>query len=212
MSKPNTLPNTLSRAITAAVDAAHQPDSAATRLDGGDLPRSVFNQIRSGNYANACHSLRTLPPNQIHRICLGVCAMRTGKIDEAIQIFRCLSLNPGTTVVRGDADDVLLINYATALLLGNLPSGALDVLGELKDRDAPAAAEIRSAIDRWARGLSFWRRLDWKLNHIEPPNRVVPIDFAPGIFPIAIPPSPPRPVAGISSAPHAQDQITATDR
>ncbi|WP_372898211.1 tetratricopeptide repeat protein [Stieleria sp.] len=177
-------PKTLSRAITAAVGAAHQPDSAATRPDGGDLPRSVFNQIRSGNYAAAYHSLRTLPPNHLYRNCLGVCAMRTGKFDEAIQIFRGLALSPGTTIVRGDADDVLLINYATALLLGNLPSGALDVLGDLKDRDAPAAVEIRSAIDRWARGLSFWRRLDWKLNHIEPRNCSVPIDFAPGVFPI----------------------------
>ncbi|MDV6030752.1 MAG: hypothetical protein F9B45_11775 [Phycisphaera sp. RhM] len=177
-------PNTLSRAITAAVNAAHQPGSAAARPDYGDLPKSVFNQIRSGNYAAAYQSLRTLPPNHLHRSCLGVCAMRTGKIDEAIKIFRALSLCPGTTVVRVDADDVLRINYATALLLGNLPSGALDVLEELKDRDAPAAIQIRSAIDRWANGLSFWRRLDWKLNHIEPPNRSVPIDFAPGVFPI----------------------------
>ncbi|QDV44459.1 hypothetical protein Enr13x_43250 [Stieleria neptunia] len=204
--------NTLSHAITSAIRAAHQPDSAAALPQGVRLPSPIFNQIRSGDYTAAYHSLRTLPPNHLHRSCLGVCALRIGKTDEAIQIFRGLSLSPGTTMVRSDADDVLLINYATALLLGNLPSGALDVLGEIKDRDAPAAVQVRSAINQWASGLSFWRRWDWKLNHIEPPNCVVPIDFAPGIFPLAVPPSPPRPVAGTSSAPHAQDQITLSDR
>ncbi len=205
-------PNTLSHAITAAVRAAQQPDSATAQPEGGGLPRPIFNQIRSGDYTAAYHSLRTLPPNYLHRSCLGVCAMRIGKNDEAIQIFRGLSLSPGTTMVRGDADDVLLINYSTALLLGNLPSGALDVLGELKDRNAPAADQIRSAINGWVRGLSFWRRLDWKLNHIEPRNCSVPIDFAPGVFPIPIHPTPSRTVTGTTSAPHAQDQITVSRR
>ncbi|WP_182868280.1 hypothetical protein [Stieleria mannarensis] len=166
--------------IESAVNHAAPSPSADT------LPDRISQQIQNGNYAAAYDALRTMPRSPGNLSCLGVLAMRIGHTDEAIRIFRGMVLCPGTTICRRDADDTLLINYATALLLGNLPSGAIDVLGNLNNRDALPAIQIRSAIKRWASGLSFWRRLDWKLNHIEPPNCSVPIDFAPGVFPIAI--------------------------
>ncbi|QEF98970.1 hypothetical protein Mal15_30280 [Stieleria maiorica] len=167
-----------SSAVESAVN--HTFPSAET------LPERIAQQIQNNHYVAAYDALRTLPRSPLNLSCLGVLAMRIGHAEEAIRVFRGMVLTPGTTICRSDAGDTLLINYATALLLGNLPSGALDVLGNLQNRDALPAVQIRSAIKRWASGLSFWRRWDWKLNHIEPPNCSVPIDFAPGIFPIAI--------------------------
>ena len=177
MSRKTISSNTLNQSVTAAT---------RTTSVGGELPPRIIELIHRGNYAAAYGALKALPRWRLHLNCLGVCAMRIGHADEAVQLFRNLSLNPGTTVVRSDADDSVLINYAFALLYASRPSGALDVLGELKNPEAAAAIQMRKAIRNWERGLSFMRRLDWKLNRIEPPNCHVPLDFELGIFPFAI--------------------------
>ena len=108
--------------------------------------------------------------------------MRAGQYDEALRIYRALLLIPGSTQLRPETDDLCRVNFATALMLHGLPSGALDVLSELRAPRLPAAMMIREAIQKWSRSLPWWRRIDWKLNRVDPPGARVPIDFEPGEF------------------------------
>ena len=73
-----------------------------------------------------------------------------------------------------------------ALTLKGIPSGGIEILSELRDQSYVPATRLRGAISKWASELSLWRRLDWKLNGIDPPGAVVPIDFEPGVLPLAI--------------------------
>tara|TARA_R110002073_G_scaffold7747_1_gene43631 strand:- start:80 stop:703 length:624 start_codon:yes stop_codon:yes gene_type:complete len=150
------------------------------------LPAPILRLIELGRYAEASERLQKLPRSPLILETLGVCLMRSNQNALAVNLFRRLALNPGTTVIRMDASDGLRVNFATAILLHGSPSGALDILQDLQDRDCLPAVRMKAAIQRWAKGLSFWRRLDWKWNRIEPANTQVPIDFELGEFPFTI--------------------------
>lgn len=158
------------------------------------VPETAIKRIVDGDYASACEFLHTLPRSPIIEHTLGVCMMRAGRTAQAVKLFRGMCLHPGTTTIRSDADDILKTNYATAILLAGIPSGAMEILAEVKQQDHPAAVELRSAINRWAAGLPFWRRWDWKLNRIDPPHATVPIDGLPGEFPFVVLTMPTAPV------------------
>lgn len=184
MSKPKSVRKHL---LSASV-ISESPSTAC-----GEIPASILKCITAGDYASACGALATLPRSPLRRHLLGVCLLRAGRIGEAIDVFRTLALNVGTTVVRLDADDLLRINYAAAILLSGKPGGALAILSELKNQHHSEAIAIRAAIGQWSRGLSFWRRLDWWLTGIDPPNANVPYSELPGILPVQLPTE--RPVA-----------------
>jgi hypothetical protein len=155
--------------------------------NAGDIPFQVLNSIERGDYGAACGALRALARSRLVRHLLGVCLIRDGRIGEAVEVFRALCLNPGSTVIRVDADDLLKINYATALLLAGIPGGALDILAEVDDHSRKEEIVMRAAIDEWVRHLSFWRRIGWKLKGVDPPNATVPISGELGILPIELP-------------------------
>ena len=160
---------------------------AQAQSNDSAIPSSVCKLIEQGRYGQACDALRALPRSPLVQQTLAVCSMRAGLLPQAISILRGMCLNPGTTVIRLEADDTLRINYATAILLAGMPSGALDILGDLKDRQAPAAVALKDAIANWIKSLSFWRRLDWTINRVDPHQAVVPLEFAPGVIPFALP-------------------------
>ncbi|KAA5539200.1 hypothetical protein FYK55_25095 [Roseiconus nitratireducens] len=172
-----------------------------------EIPTSVVNHLRASEYQQAIDVLRTLARTPLRQHTLGVCALRLGRFEEAVTIFSRLCLSPGSVMMRSDVDDVLQINYATAILLSGAPSGAMEILQGLHDpSDGPAVA-LRLAVANWVSGLPWWRRLDWKLNRIDPPHASVPLPFAPGVFPFAVKPvSPPGPEsAGRRARPAAPD-------
>ncbi len=106
--------------------------------------------------------------------------MREGKLDEAISILRSLVMPPGCTWTRPEAPNVFKRNFATALLLAGHPSGCLELLAEMKDEQHPRVQQIRAAIKRWEKTLSFFQWLNWRTGWIEPENRPVVLDFIPG--------------------------------
>jgi hypothetical protein len=144
----------------------------------------LTNLLSSSDYCAAIDVLRTSGSHHDIRDALGVCLMRSCQYQQAIEIYRQLVLQPGSTRIRDGIDNRIKINFATALLLAGLPSGALDVLNKTQDPFDLQAVRIRLAIRSWAKSLSFWRRLDWHLNHIEPPKTVVLINFLPGAWPM----------------------------
>ena len=137
--------------------------------------------IQQRDYVSAAELLRSAGHDLQVRNLLGICLMRIGEYEQAVQVFRQVVLAPGGIQLRTDIDNCWKRNFATALLLKGLPSGALEVLAEIPDDvDSLRTAQIRSAIVKWEKTLSLFRWLDWKLNKIEPRNCRVPIDFEPG--------------------------------
>src|SRR5262245_7973601 len=109
---------------------------------------------------------------------LGVCQLRLGNAKVAVDLFRGLVLASGGLVMRRDVPTVFQSNYATALLLsGNLPGG-LSALHDITDQKAPGVRKLREAVDRWAKGLSFWQRVNWWLGG--QPDKPLVLDFPPG--------------------------------
>ena len=146
--------------------------------------------IRNRDYSKAANLLSTAGRDARVRNTLGVCLMRMGKVDSAVEVFRSFVLMPGTVIERSDVNHASKRNFATALIMKGYPSGALDVLAETHDSDHPMAVRLRDAIARWEKSLSLLRWIDWKLNHIEPKNCHVPLNFEPGEFDfdVTIPP------------------------
>lgn len=136
--------------------------------------------IKKGDYRRASALLVAAGRDLQVRNTLGVCLMRLGEFEQAVQVYRQLVLMPGSVTERAEISDVYKRNFATALLLRGFPSGALEVLASMHDSESLMSARIRASIKQWERSLSFFRWLDWKLNRIEPPNCRVPIDFDPG--------------------------------
>ncbi|MBI2479512.1 MAG: tetratricopeptide repeat protein [Planctomycetia bacterium] len=110
----------------------------------------------------------------------GVHLMREGNIDEAVCILRSIVMPPGCTWSRPDAPNVFRRNFATALLLAGHPSGCLELLAEMRDEQNPRVQQLRAAIKRWEKTLSFFQWLNWRTGWIEPANRPVTLDFVPG--------------------------------
>lgn len=157
--------------------------------------------IRKGDYGRAAALLSAGGHGSQTRNALGVCWMRAGAIEEAVQVYRALVLLPNSVHERFELPDVYKRNFATALLLKGRPSGALDVLNGTRDPDHVAAVRIRAAIQAWAKTLPFFRRLDWRINRVEPANCHVPIDFEPGEFDFDVAGAQPRrPVDGTTDA------------
>jgi hypothetical protein len=53
-------------------------------------------------------------------------------------------------------------------------------LAEMRDEQHPRVQELRAAIKRWEKTLSFFQWLNWRTGWIEPANRPVTLDFVPG--------------------------------
>lgn len=110
----------------------------------------------------------------------GVCLMRLGRANDAIELFRNLVLTPGGVTLRGDRPLHFKTNFATALLLGGHPAGCLEVLRECSAMDLPVGKRLESAITAWETTLPLWSRLDWRWCRNEPTNCPVVLGFEPG--------------------------------
>jgi len=106
--------------------------------------------------------------------------LREKQFAEALGILRSLALKPGCTWMRPEVPNLVKRNFATALLLTGHRSGCLEVLAEINDETHPRALQLRAAIKRWEKTLSFWQWLDWRTGWIEPVNRPATIEFVPG--------------------------------
>ena len=136
--------------------------------------------MRQGEYRAAAGLLRAAGYDPEVRNLLGVCLIRLGEYEQAVQVYRQFVLLPNSVLERPNMSDANKRNFATALLLKGLPSGALEVLSGMPDMYNLRAVQIRAAILKWEKSLSFLRWLDWKFNFVEPRNCKIPIDFEPG--------------------------------
>lgn len=121
----------------------------------------------------------------------GVCLLRLGSIQSALQVYRSYILQPGGAWARTDMPISHVLNFATALLLSGRPAGCLDILAHVSDPEHPGVRRLRDAISRWERQLSLWQRFNWRFGRIEPAGTQVRLDGLPG----EIEPSEPGPAS-----------------
>jgi hypothetical protein len=91
----------------------------------------------------------------------GVCRLRQGRPDEALDIFRPLVLKPVGATLQEEAPFVFKINYAVALLsAGNFPR-FLTVWPCIRNENHPTVTRIHEALARGKQSLSPWQKLLW---------------------------------------------------
>ncbi len=165
---------------------ASNSHAVGTQNAGNETPtlnpalRQAYGLIQKNDYAGAANLLAAAGRDPQVRNVLGVCLMRMGCIEKAVDVFRSFVLMPGTVLERADVSNASKRNFATALLMKGLPSGALSVLAEIHDPDHLMAVRLYSAIKQWEKTLSWFFWLDWKLNGVEPAKCHVPLAFEPG--------------------------------
>ncbi|MCG3180050.1 MAG: hypothetical protein BIFFINMI_02404 [Phycisphaerae bacterium] len=107
----------------------------------------------------------------------GVCLMRLGRVDEALELYRRLLYPRGGLQIAPGASPKVLANFATALMLtGNL-SGCVETL-DAADAADPAVVRVRQAVATWRKSLGVVRRLLAKLGLA--PGRPTRLEFPPG--------------------------------
>lgn len=112
------------------------------------------------------------------RNAMGVCLMRAGKPQAAVEVYRDLLVIPGGVSLKLDAPLLHKVNYATALLLAGNVSGCRTILDDLRNDGHPSVARLRAAIAAWRRTLGVFERLRCALLGEAP--RPVTLDFPPG--------------------------------
>jgi predicted Zn-dependent protease len=107
----------------------------------------------------------------------GVCLLRLGQADRAVELFRNLVLSGGL-FLRREVPTAWKVNFATALLMADNLAGGVRLLGEIQDEDHPGVRRLRAALQNWQGRLSVWEKIWWSLGGR--PARRVELDFLPG--------------------------------
>ncbi len=110
---------------------------------------------------------RVGPGDDRMRNALGVCLMRVGNLDAAINVYRGFCIDEGVSL-KSDVSPLHLVNYATALVLKGNVGGCLTILHQLRGSRHPAADQLEAVVERWRSALPWWRRLGLKLGTYEP--------------------------------------------
>jgi hypothetical protein len=108
----------------------------------------------------------------------GVCLMRCGEVDRAIDLYRRLLLEQGGVVMRPGATVAARTNFATALLLAGNAAGCETMLTEIDQEDHPLVLRLRTVIGAWRRRQGLFRRLAQRF--YDGGASVVSLDFPPG--------------------------------
>jgi hypothetical protein len=149
-------------------------------MSSQELLDAVQHNIEAGKSEEAMHLFRRFRAESLEmKNAYGVCLMRLGDIDPAIDVFRSLCLDKGGVNIRPDVPEIALINYATALLMANNVGGCLEALKDVHDPKHPSVKRLMTCISNWRHTLPWWRRA-WLSLSGESPQGEVSIDFAPG--------------------------------
>lgn len=139
-------------------------DSAGLPCEAVELNRKVVETLRAEGPTKALEFVnRSKVSSPWRSNALGVCLLRAGYSQQALDMFRSLVLGPGGIVMRAEAPAVFKANFAAALLAtGNL-NGFLAAMAELRDVEHASVLAHRNRIDRWAEQFTTWQKLKWRL-------------------------------------------------
>jgi len=101
---------------------------------------------------------------------LGVCLLRLGNHQEAIQLFRGLVLPGGGVITSRDVPATYRLNFASALLADGNYDGFISFLNDVPAADHSEARRLHEVHDRWLQSMSLGRKLLWHLGLLQPPS------------------------------------------
>jgi hypothetical protein len=111
------------------------------------------------------------------RNALGVCLLRLGRFQSALEIFRGMVVT-GDLHLRNDVPTTWKTNFASTLLVSNNLAGCISALDEIKQKDHPHVLKLHGAIQRWKGNLTLWQKIKWYSG--SEPDQPVPLDFPVG--------------------------------
>jgi hypothetical protein len=133
----------------------------------------VEEELRAGRTKQALETLqRANMTSPWMANALGVCHLREGQTQAAVDTFRRLTVE-GLNL-RKDAPIVFKVNFATALLLSGNMAGCFSTLEEIRGVEHPAVERLRAALATWKQNLTLWERINWYMG--SEPGRPVVID------------------------------------
>ncbi len=109
---------------------------------------------------------------------LGVCLMRAGHVEQAVNVLRDLVFQ-NFICIPSDTPPLYQANYATALLLKNYNQMAIEIIKKLPIDSHPYVAQLHRAIRQWQKNLPLLHQLRCLLG-LYPSVSRVPMDFKPG--------------------------------
>jgi hypothetical protein len=89
---------------------------------------------------------------------VGVCLLRLGQAQRALDTFRGLALGGTGFGLREDAPVRFKANYAAAQLLCGMHAACVITLSQARAESDPSVRRLREGIRRWQGTLSFWQR------------------------------------------------------
>lgn len=110
----------------------------------------------------------------------GVCLLRIGRINEALNLYRSFVLPSGCTWMKPELPIEYRVNFCTSLLLTGHPIGCCDCLGEIENQQHPAVVRLRGVIVNWEGRMSWGQRMLWRIGVV--PDLPIESDFVPGEF------------------------------
>ena len=137
---------------------SHKPQKS----DDGVLTR-VRTLLKAGRTEDALDFIRTYNQSSPSTTnAYGVCLMRAGYVNKAIEVLRGLVVKPAAVLLKDEVPTLYKVNFATALFLDNNVFGCLSVLQEIGDETDPSVARLRKEMGRWKQSLSWWERFGYK--------------------------------------------------
>ena len=142
--------------------------NVARLADAGQADKALALLSNSGLNSDAARNAR------------GVCLLRLGRIDDALRLFRSLSIPNDCTWMKPELPVIYRTNFCTALLLAGHAGGARELLRSMIEQSHPSVLRLRQVLNEWQSTLSFWQKVQWKLGlELEVP---VTVRFVPGEF------------------------------
>lgn len=139
---------------------------------------SVHSLLRSGQPEQALGQVeRCGQSGEWVKNARGVCLMRMGKVDGAVEVLRDLTFR-GLICIPSDTPALYKANYATALLMKNYTSQAMEILRGLDPKQHPYIAVLHETVAEWKRGLNPFQRLMCLVTYY--PSRPVALKYPPG--------------------------------
>jgi hypothetical protein len=111
------------------------------------------------------------------RNALGVCLMRLGKVEKALNILQELVFQKYLSIPKG-TPAIYQANYATVLLLKNYNQMAIEIINGLPATEHPYIAQLHASVAQWKKQLPVFDKFRCMLKLY--PETPVTLSMQPG--------------------------------
>ncbi len=144
----------------------------ATRPAALEHIRELLDHDRPGEALNFITHLGNRSPEMQNA--RGVCLLRLGRFDEAIEVFQDLTFE-GLPVMPDHTPALFQVNFALAMLRANRnKNSALMISDRLNGNEHPEAARLKAAVRQWKKSLGPLGRFRCRMGVC--PAQPVPLD------------------------------------